>query len=192
MQRKNRKKEHYNSHLIINCEQLTINSSAIHGVYPIIIQKMVEQLDICIAKHKRVLVIRFDLAVNKYSEDNKNLSKFLNQEKQWLRRKYKTKDIGSVWVREQEKSKKQHYHCAFFIDGDKVRYPNKIIQSIKAKWFKYGHAPVIKNPFYFIDKHNLEDERKGVIERLSYLAKTRGKGFRSPQAKDYQTSRLSR
>ena len=192
MLKRNRKKEHYNSHLIINGEQLKINASAIRGVYPIIIEKFVEQLDICIAIHKRILVLRFDLSVNEYSDDNKNLSKFLNQEKQWLRRKYKTKNIGSVWVREQEKSKKQHYHCAFFIDGDKVRHPAKIIKSIKAKWFKYGHAPVIKNPFYYIHKHNLEDERKRAIERLSYLAKIRGKGYRNPQAKDYQTSRLSR
>ena len=98
MLKRNRKKEHYNSHLIINGEQLKINASAIHGVYPIIIEKFVEQLDICIAIHKRILVLRFDLSVNEYSDDNKNLSKFLNQEKQWLRRKYKTKNIGELYA----------------------------------------------------------------------------------------------
>jgi len=29
-----------------------------------------------------------------------------------------------------------------------------------------------------------------AIDRISYLAKTRGKGYRDPQAKDYGTSRL--
>jgi hypothetical protein len=32
--------------------------------------------------------------------------------------------------------------------------------------------------------------RAKAINRLSYLAKTRGKGYRDPQAKDYGTSRL--
>jgi hypothetical protein len=50
--------------------------------------------------------------------------------------------------------------------------------------------PVIKNPFYFIDKDNCQEERAKAIDRLSYLAKTRGKGYRDPQAKDYETSRL--
>jgi len=49
---------------------------------------------------------------------------------------------------------------------------------------------VLEHPYYFIDKHNLEDERKEVIKRVSYLGKTRGKGYRNPQAKDYSTSRL--
>ena len=32
--------------------------------------------------------------------------------------------------------------------------------------------------------------RGKAIYRISYLAKTRGKGYRDPQAKDYETSRL--
>ena len=50
--------------------------------------------------------------------------------------------------------------------------------------------PVIKNPFYFIDKDNCQEERAKAIDRLSYLAKTRGKGYRDSQAKDYGSSRL--
>ena len=50
--------------------------------------------------------------------------------------------------------------------------------------------PVIKNPFYFIDKDNYQEMRGEAINRISYLAKTRGKGYRDPQAKDYGTSRL--
>jgi hypothetical protein len=160
------------------------------GVYPIIIEKMVEQLDICIAIHKRVFVLRFDLHLKEYSGDNKIISTFMNRLKQWIKRNYKTKDIGSIWVREQERAKTQHYHVALFIDGDVIRTSQRLLRAIRTKWFKYGHCPVIKHPYYFIDKHNLEDERKKVIKRVSYLAKTRGKGYRNPQAKDYSTSRL--
>ena len=190
MTKRNRKKEFYNHSLIINNEHIEINSNEYMGVYPIIIEKMVDQLDICLQIHKRVFVLRFDLHLKEYSGDNKIISTFMNRLKQWIKRNYKTKDIGSVWEREKERAKTQHYHAALFIDGDVIRYPNKLLRAIRTKWFKYGHCPVIKHPYYFIDKHNLEDERKKVIKRVSYLAKTRGKGYRNPQAKDYSTSRL--
>ena len=190
MTKRNRKKEHYGSLLTINNEQLEINSTDTLGVYPKIIEKIVEQLDICIAIHKRVFVLRFDLHLKEYSGDNKTISTFMNRLKQWIKRNYKTKDIGFGWVREQERAKIQHYHVALFIDGDVIRYPNKLLRAIRAKWFMYGHCPVLEHPYYFIDKYNLEDERKEVIKRVSYLGKTRGKGYRNPQAKDYSTSRL--
>ena len=190
MPKRNRKKEHYGSLLTINNEELEINSTKALGVYPAIIEKMVEQLDACIAIHKRVFVLRFDLHLNQYSDDNKQVSAFMRGQTQRIRRKYKTKHIGYVWVREIERAKTQHYHCAFFIDGDRLRTSNVLNQQIKAKWYKNGHRSVVPKPYYFIDKHNLEDMRRQVINRLSYLAKVRGKGYRSSQAKDYSTSRL--
>jgi hypothetical protein len=190
MPKKNRKKEYYGSTLTINNEQLEINSTETLGVYPVIIENMVGQLDACIAIHKRVFVLRFDLHLNEYSDDNKQVSDFMRAQKQRIMRKYKTKHIGYVWVREMEKAKVQHYHCAFFIDGDVIRTSNVLNQQIKVKWHKYGHRSVVPKPFYFIDKHNLEDKRKKVIHRLSYLAKIRGKGYRASQAKDYGATRL--
>ena len=194
MTKRNRKKEHYSSFITINNEQLEINSNEEYGVYPIIIEKMVEQLDICISIHKRVFVVMFILQHRETSQDNKDISKFKNRLKQWIRRNYKTKDIGSIWVREWERSKTKshHYHCALFIDGDVIRHSKRILQAIKSKWFKYGNVPTgfLKNPYYFIDKNNHDEMRAEVILRLSYYAKTRGKGYRNPQAKDYQTSRL--
>ena len=150
MTKPNRKKEHYGSLLTINNEQLEINSTDTLGVYPKIIEKMVEQLDICIAIHKRVFVLRFDLHLKEYSGDNKTISTFMNRLKQWIKRNYKTKDIGSQWVREQERAKTQHYHVTLFIDGDVIRYPNKLLRAIRTKWFKYGHCPVLEHPYYFL------------------------------------------
>ena len=155
------------------------------------IEKIVEQLDICIAIHKRALVVRFDLHLREYSDDNHVISTFINRQKQRIRRTYKTKEIGHAWAREIEKAKVQHYHVALFIDGDVIQNPTKLLRQIKAKWFRYGHCYIPENCFYFIDKHNIEDERAEAIERLSYLAKTRGKGYKGKQAKNYSVSRLN-
>jgi hypothetical protein len=190
MPTKSRMKEHYGCFLNVNDEELIIKSDNKYGVFPYMIERIVEQLDTCIAIHKRVFVLRFDLHLKEYSGDNKTISTFMNRLKQWIKRNYKTKNIGSIWVREMERAKIQHYHVALFIDGDVIRTSQRLLRAIRAKWFKYGHCPVVEHPYYFIDKHNLEDERKEVIKRLSYLAKTRGKGYRNPQAKDYSTSRL--
>ena len=190
MTKRNRKKEHYGSFLNINGEELKINSTEKLGVYPLIIEKFVVELDKMIARYKRVFVLRFDLHLRQYCDDNKQITTFIKAQVQRIKRKYKTKYVGYVWVREVERSKIQHYHCAFFIDGDKIRNSFALNQQIKAKWYKNGHRSVVPKPYYFLDKHNMKEEREKVIYRLSYLAKVRGKGYRSPQAKDYSTSRL--
>jgi hypothetical protein len=190
MTRRNRKKIHYGEELLLNGELLYINSTETLGVYPTIIEKMVTELDKMIARYKRVFVLRFDLHLINYSDDNKEISNFMRAQVQRIKRKYKTKYVGYVWVREMERAKTQHYHCAFFIDGDKLRTPYVLNQQIKAKWFKNGHRSVVEKPYYFLDKHNMKEKREEVIHRLSYLAKSRGKGYRSAQAKDYSTSRL--
>jgi len=99
--------------------------------------------------------------------------------------------VGFVWAREQEKAKKQHYHLAIFIDGVKIRHSKRLLEVITQKWDESDprnhHKPVVKNPYYFIDN---EKVFKKAIYRLSYLAKTRGKGYRPAQSKDYSTSRL--
>ena len=188
---KSRMKEHYGCFLSVNNKPLKILSDEKYGVYPYMIEKIVEQLDTCIAIHKRVLVVRFDLHLREYSDDNHIISTFMTRQKQRIKRTYKTKDIGHAWAREIEKAKVQHYHVALFIDGDVIQNPSKLLRQIKAKWFKHGHCYIPEQCFYYIDKHNMEDERAEAIERLSYLAKTRGKGYKDKQAKNYSTSRLN-
>ena len=188
---KSRMKEHYGCFLPVKNEPLKILSDEKYGVYPYMIEKIVEQLDTCIAIHKRVLVVRFDLHLREYSDDNHIISTFMTRQKQRIKRTYKTKDIGHAWAREIEKAKVQHYHVALFIDGDVIQNPSKLLRQIKAKWFKHGHCYIPEQCFYYIDKHNMEDERAEAIERLSYLAKTRGKGYKDKQAKNYSVSRLS-
>ena len=154
------------------------------------VNKTIEQLDIALQIHKRVLVHRFDLHVNYYEGDSERLSRFMNRLKQWIKRNYGIINIGSIWVREREESKEQHYHLALYLDGNKIQHPKKLNAQIKEMWGPHGHMPTISNPFYYIDKKNLETKRLEAIYRVSYLAKVRGKGYRDEQAKDSGTSRL--
>jgi len=154
------------------------------------LKRIIEQLDIALDIHKRILVYRFDLHQEEYTPDNKVMTDFRKRLVQKLKRDYSTSKIGYVWVREVEKAKVQHYHWALFIDGDKIQHPAKLKTIIKELWEKAtkgNHMPTIQNPFYFIDN---PETRLDAIYRISYLAKARGKGYRDEQAKDYQCSRL--
>ncbi len=102
---KSRMKEHNYCFFNYKEEELFINSSQTKGVYPNIIEKIVEQLDICLAIHKRVLVVRFDLSLDEYSGDNQTISTFINRQKQRMFKTYRVKNIGNAWKREQETSK---------------------------------------------------------------------------------------
>ena len=191
---KSRMKEHFNCFYTFNDENLFINSSETQGIYPNIIEKIVEQLDICLDLHKRVLVVRFDLSLDEYSGDNQTISTFINRQKQRMFKTYRVKNIGHAWKREQETSKAQHYHVALFIDGNKIQYPSKLLRQIKAKWFKHGRCWIPDDCFYYLDesKANFKQMRGEAIYRLSYLGKTRGTGYKDAQSKNYSVSRLSR
>ena len=58
--------------------------------------------------------------MDEYSVNNRILFTFINRQKQWTEKTYKTKHIGHGWVR--EKSKEQHYHVYLIIDGDIIYY----------------------------------------------------------------------
>ena len=171
---------------------LEIRNSQQYGVYEEILHKFIDQLDIAYLKHKRVLVVRLEYRINYYTANNKLFSNHMKNITQWLRREYGIKDIGYLWVREQEKSKKQHYHLALILDGNKIQHPGKINAVFKNKWLPRGSIFVPENCYYYIDKHNYKKQRQDAIYRCSYLAKSRGKGFRPPQTKDYSCSRLKR
>ena len=172
------------------CEQVTINTGTNNqGVYFEIINTTIQQLDLALQIHKRVLVHRFDLHPAIYTRNNEPISKFIKRLKQWIYRNYEITDIGYIWVRELEKSKQQHWHVAIFLDGNKIQHPKKLNAKIKEMYTPYGHMPIVPKPYHYINKDD-NKTRLEAIYRLSYLAKIRGKGYRDTQAKDYQTSRL--
>jgi len=190
--RNNRKTKCFDERFNYKGEELTILQGGKNnqGSYVEILNKTIEQLDIALHMHKRLMVLRVDLHSTYYTGNNRQFSKFINRLKQWIYRNYRIRNIGHVWAREQERAKTQHYHLALFLDENKIRHPKKLITQIKEMWAPYGHMPVIKNPYYPINKSNLKNQRHEVIKRISYLAKVRGKGYRNKQAKDFSTSRL--
>ncbi len=124
------------------------------------------------------------------TKDNKIMTEFRKRLVQKLKPEYGFKEVGYCWVREQERAKAQHYHWVLFLDGNLIRHSKRINEMVKQAWETptgNNHVPVIKRPFYFVDSEQLTQK---AIYRVSYLAKTRGKGYRNKQVKDYQCSRL--
>lgn len=155
------------------------------------LKKIIEQFEIGLAKWNRVFVLRFDLHSPYETNDNKQMTAFRKRLFQKLKREYAFDSIGFCWAREYHgKGKGQHYHWAIWLDGNKIRHSSRINEMIKKAWYKPTggyHVPTIKRPFYFVDN---EEVAQDAIYRVSYLAKTRGKGYREEQTKDYQCSRM--
>jgi hypothetical protein len=103
------------------------------GLYRELLAAIIGQLEICFALHGRLLVVRFDLHSYGFKtvDGNDEVSLFIKRIVQWVRRNYETDKVGRVWVRERERAKHQHYHCALLIDGDKIRHPKKLLAPSK-------------------------------------------------------------
>ena len=171
-------------------EQIEICNSTDYGIYKEILLSFINQLDTSINLHKRVLFIRLDFHINYHTATNDKFSNFLKQIKQWITRNYGIDKIGHQWVREQEKSKKQHYHLVLLLDGNKIQNPKKLNETIREKWGPRGSIYIPENCYIYIDKHNVSKARPEAIYRASYMAKIRGKSYRDLQTKDYSSSRL--
>jgi hypothetical protein len=187
--RRNRKRVTYDNLFIHNGKEYRVNAAK-SGLYVEILTKLIEQFELASRKWRRVFALRFDLHTHEYSGNNERITAFRKRLFQRLKREYGFREIGFCWVREMERSKTQHYHWVLFLDGDLIRHSSRVNKMIKDAWEDETatyHVPVIKNPFYFSDTSEIAAE---VVYRASYLAKTRGKGFRDEQAKDYQTSRM--
>ncbi len=161
------------------------------GVYREIMHRIIEQLQTGLAIHGRLMVVRFDLHSDSFQADNAEIRAFRRRIMVWVERTYQTRHIGFVWARERETTKHQHYHFALWIDGNKIQHPKKLLAHIMQTWEAIdpsSHSmPYIKKPFYFVDN---QETLADAVYRVSYLAKTRGKGYRPEQVKDYSTSRL--
>jgi len=173
-------------------EKIEIMNSYEYGVYSEILYSFINQFDLIINRHGRVLVLFIQFHVNYYTDDNKHISNLIKNIKQFLYRKYGVDYVGHQWVREQEKSKKQHYHAALMLDGNLMQHPSNLLNKIQEMWLPRGHLFRLKNCFYYLGKNNTKETRREVIYRASYMAKIRGKGYRPSQTKDYNSSRLKR
>lgn len=162
------------------------------GIYTHILKRMLEQLEIMLQHHSKVHMIRFDLHIPDYSDNNKIISDFIGKYKSELIKEYQFKRIGYAWAREIEKKKNQHYHFVIFLDGHKIKGGIRAVKIADKIWRSLGGTESTPNKSGYyknISRNNFEDIAD-VIWWISYLAKGRGKGYRPPQTKDYSTSRL--
>jgi len=187
----NRKRTVFDDVFLHNNKQYRVNPDK-SGLHVETLSSIIEQFEVSLTSWKRVFVYRFDLHTDCYTDTNAIMSRFISRLKKRLKREYGFKDIGYCWVREQERAKSQHYHCALYLDGDLIQHSKRLILIIKALWERPtgGYTvPTIPAPFYFVDNEVTIQE---AIYRVSYLAKPRGKGYRPPQTKDFQCSRMRR
>ena len=185
-----------NSPLIVHEHHIwkvNVGEKGQYRICPSHLKKIITQLNIMGEKYPRVFCLVFDLHLSEHSADNAIVSKFLRKLIPTIKAKYKVKDVGYCWTREQEKAQVQHYHCVLFLDGKKIRHPAELLDIIALNWELVGgaHRYVPEHCYYNI-KHNDFQTKQALIYRLSYHAKERGKDKRAMQTKDYGTSRLKR
>lgn len=175
----------------ISGHQLSIKANGKRGCFIEILESTKQQMDAMLSHHCKVLVIRIDLHVNHYQPDNILISNFVRKLRKKLNAKYNLSRLGYIWVREQERAKHQHYHFALLIDANKIRHPKKVINLIEDIWQKWQLPKpfTVKNCYYLIRRGDDTAYQK-AFNRLSYMAKERGKGYKAKTANDFSTSRI--
>jgi hypothetical protein len=182
---------------IINDKAITVNgktwwvNSAKSGLFSVAIKKVINQVDAMLSHHSKVLLIRFDLHLYEYTDDNSLITIFNRRLHKWLKRKYNLKRVGFAWAREMEISKHQHYHYVLMVDGHKVNYPSDILFKIKEIWdYHMGNFEYTPENCFYNLKRNDHQSTQDAIWRISYIVKGRGKGYKPDQTKNYGTSRI--
>ena len=152
---------------------------------------IIKQLNIMTTKYSRVLVVVFDLHLDKFTETNTIISHFIKLLFARIKKEYGFKQIGFSWCREHEDANQQHYHMAFFLEGRKIRTPEHLYEIMQDAWWDVGGGKLTWSKYHMV-KRNDWQTKQDAIYHLSYHAKKRGKGagFRSRQTKDYGLSRL--
>ena len=114
------------------------------GCFLEILECIKQQMDTMLSHHSKIIVVRLDLHVDAYCPDNELMSKFIMKIRKKLCAHFGLKRLGFIWVREQEKAKKQHYHIAIILDANKVFNTKNvipIIQRIAEGWNLFLWVP---------------------------------------------------
>ncbi|OOE34674.1 hypothetical protein BZG04_11115 [Salinivibrio kushneri] len=164
-------------------------------LYTDILQRLVGQLEAMESHYARVFCFRFDLHLTEYTDNSTTVSRLFSLVVQALKRRYKTPNIGYLWVREHEKAKQQHYHCVLLLDGSKVNHFHTTQTTIDDYWaaFEGGH---VQGCGFKVLPRGSSHAKAEIIYWLSYLAKVRGKAsgrgkrYRPSQTKRYGVSRV--
>jgi len=164
-----------------------INTTPSSGCYTKPLSEMIRRIVGAVERYKRALFIRLDLSMGDYEDTNESLSAFLKQASRYVRREHGTR-LEYVWAREQEEeAKRQHYHLALLIDGDRIRHPARLYEELSEKWArKGGRLSIPESPYLMTGSHNIAE----AVYRVSYLAKERGKGCRPDGVRDFGYSMI--
>lgn len=175
--------------------QNTGKDGKIYNCYVEPLQRFKREIDAMLSHHDKIFIYRFDIHIHVHSQTNEVISKFRKSYAERVKRYYKTKNVAYVWCREVERSKKQHYHLAVIVDGNKtnvggaLQYMAEEVASLQD--LTIG---LCDNPSYLIKRADLAKGNYSTYNdafyRLSYLAKERGKTIKAERANSYQTSRI--
>lgn len=159
------------------------------GLRTNILRCLLGQFHYMLGRHRKVFVCRFDLSVHYYTETNELMAMLFRRLSRRIKIYYGT-DLTYCWVREHKPSTEaQHYHCCVFLNGSKVNQPYILQWLLKMIWSPYfGRCHWAG--YHNLDRHN-QLELQDATFHVSYLAKTRTKGYRAPQTKDYGHSRIT-
>jgi len=153
---------------------------------------MLDQVSAMFSYHNKLFLLRFDLHQPEATPTSKHLTEFLKSSLSKVIRKYKLSRAIYAWAREAESTDNQHYHCFIALDGNKVQAPHAITKLFAYDWGLYydGHLHWPSKRCYYQIKRGNRELLQEAIFHISYLAKSRGKGNKPNQAKDYGMSRL--
>lgn len=196
--------------------ELPVNATMKSGVCVQALDSMFGQYMAMLTHYDKVAMIRTDIKMHDYTGKNTELSNFIDDFKDEVRRVYKAKakklnskkkkgerkvnydlkNIGVMWCREYEKAenKNQHYHLVLLFDGHVVQSVWTISQIIKRMNNSLARYHIFKshrmaNKVQMIERDNPESFNDAFYW-ASYIAKERGKGYRDKTANDYSVSRI--
>jgi len=154
-----------------------------------ILERGIDQLYAMLSHHSKVLAVRFDFHVRHYTEDNQFMTQLVKKLRRHLYNKYGMKRFGYLWAREQERVKKQHYHVVLFLNGHKINHPCRLLQWLSELSKRHAHDNLRppKNCFYHVHRND-QMTIDLCVERFSYLAKERGKGYQGKGCNNYSAS----
>lgn len=170
---------------------LAINATAKQGCYMEVLEALKSQMDAFLSHHARMLFVRVDIRQHTYTDDNRPISDLMRKLNKWLKRTYRITRIGYLWVRELEKAKQQHYHLVLMVSGKEVQHPGRIIQEVEriAEGWGWPKPWTPDRCFYLVHRSDAGAYREAFY-RGSYLAKERGKGYKSANDKNYGHSNI--
>lgn len=168
-------------------ELIPVNAN-LSGCYTYMLKKSFEQFDIGLDKWKRQVFIRIDLHQSELTENNTRLTQFRKRLTAKLTAHYGPIEMGYCWARELGKAQAQHYHMNLWLDGDLIKTSHYVRKYAKQIWEEMGgFFTNLRTTYIYV---NTPEKRLEALYWLSYLAKSRSKGIRCAQTKDYSTSRL--